>query len=242
MVGAPAARAEDAVVVPCRPTVTCTADLAPPGTLEIELGYQLRLPEAGATQQSVPVLAKLPLRKWLELQLGTNGFTRAGPARYVDNLVLGAKLHLRDQTATWPSLAVTVSASVPTVAQRGYVRAYDAAVVIHASKDVGHLHLDANVGLTADDLGGGRALQPWAAVAATWPVTKRVAIAVEPHYFADAAPLAPRDGGAIVALEVAARGWLIVDGAVDAVGWGPRSVAAIVGVSIAPARLWSGPG
>jgi hypothetical protein len=238
LVGAGAVRADNAQVLPCRPTVTCTADLAPPGTLELELGYQARWPSAGATQQTTPILAKLPILRWLELQLGTNGLTLAGSARYIDNAVAGAKLHVLDQTATLPSIAVTASVSVPTVAQRGYVRAYDGAVVVHASKDVGHVHLDVNLGLIADDLGGARAYQPWAAVAATYPLTSRISIALEPHYFADASPVAPRDAGAIVAVEVAVRGWLVLDGAIDAVGLEPRSLAALVGVSIAPARLW----
>ncbi len=238
LAGSRAVRADDDQVLPCRPTITCTADLAPPGTLELEAGYQLRDASAGPTQQTTPFLAKLPVRRWIELQLGTNGVTTAGDARYVDNAIAGAKLHVRDQTPSWPSLAVTASASLPTVAQRGYVRAYDAELVVHASKDAGALHLDVNAGLYADDLGGARAYQPWVAAAATYPLGKRISLAIEPHYFADASPIAGRDAGAIVAIEVAPRGWLVFDGALDAVASEPRAIAAIAGVSIAPARLW----
>ena len=49
--------------------------------------------------------------------------------------------------------------------------------------------------------------------------------ALEPHYLADATPLAARD-------------WLVIDAAIDVVGWDQRSVTAIVGASIAPVRLW----
>jgi hypothetical protein len=47
-----------------------------------------------------------------------------------------------------------------------------------------------------------------------------------------------RDVGAIAAVEVAARDWLVIDAAIDLVGWDQRSVTAIVGASVAPARLW----
>jgi hypothetical protein len=39
-------------------------------------------------------------------------------------------------------------------------------------------------------------------------------------------------------VELALRGWLVVDAAVDAIGWDQRSLTAIVGLSIAPVRLW----
>ena len=120
------------------------------------------------------------------------------------------------------------------------MRTYDAGLVAHASKDVGDLHLDANVGVAVDQLGGPRAYQPFAAIAATYALTKQLSIALEPHYFADASPSAPRDVGAIAAIEYAVRGWLVVDCAIDAVGWDQRSLAAIAGMSIAPVRLWGG--
>jgi hypothetical protein len=233
-----ASPSDDVHVAQCRPTVTCTADLASPGTLELEIGGQLRWQDGGGTQLTTPFLAKLPLAHWLEVQLGTNGYTRADAASYVDNVVGGAKLHLLDQTAARPSVAVTASVAVPTLAQRGYVRAYDLGLVAHASKDIGDLHLDVNMGVAVDELGGPRAYQPFAALAATYAITKRLSLALEPHYFADASPSAPRDVGAIAALELAVRGWLVVDCALDAVGWDQRSLAAIAGVSLAPVRLW----
>lgn len=232
-----AVAADDVRVVPCRPTVTCTADLAAPGTLEIEVGYQVRR-VSGELDHGTPVLVKLPVAPVLELQLGTNGYTRTDTASYVDNVVAGAKLHLADQTARRPSFAVTASISVPTPAQRGYARVYDAAIVGHASKDLGSFHVDLNAALVVDQLGGPRAYQPWAALAATYAATSRVSLALEPHYFADAAPLAARDAGVIAAVELAARSWLVIDGAIDAVASEPRSLTAIIGVSIAPARLW----
>ena len=69
-------------------------------------------------------------------------------------------------------------------------------------------------------------------------MTPKLSIALEPHCFADASPAAPRDLGAIAALGFAARPWLVIEGAVDAIGWSQRSVTALVGMSIIPGRIW----
>ena len=241
--GSPAAaRADDDLrVAPCRPTVTCTADLAPPGELELELGYQLRrVDEGGAFEQATPFLVKLPLARWVEVQVGGNGYTVAPGARYFDNVTAGAKLHFVDQEGQRPSLALTVTASVPTVAQRGYTRSYDLFAVAHASKDYGKLHLDWNVGFALLQLERPVVTQRFTAIAATYALTGRLSATLEPHYFSDADPAAPRDVGAIVAIGYAIRPWLVLDGAVDVVFADQGSVAGLAGISIAPVRLWGG--
>ncbi len=142
---------DDDSALPCRPTVSCTADLASPGLIEAEVGTQLRSVD-GELQVTTPILLKLTLAEWLQLQVGSNGFTYLGGApssHYVDNLTLGAKLHLVGQDGLRPSLSVSASLSIPTVAQDGYTRAWDALVTGYASKDLGWLHLDLNVGLQA---------------------------------------------------------------------------------------------
>jgi hypothetical protein len=222
------ARADDVRVLPCRPTVTCTAELSDPGTVELELGYQWRR-EAGDTQ-TTPFLLKLPLAHWLEVQVDGNGYTAAPGARYVDDAVVGAKLHLLDQDSWWPALAVTASAAIP-----GH-DPFEVIATVHASKDAGRYHVDVNIGLDA----WRNVRQPYAAIAVSRALTGRWSVAIEPHYFAYAEPLAQRDGGAIGALAFAARSWLVIDAAIDAVAIGPRAVAALAGVSIAPVRLWGG--
>jgi hypothetical protein len=243
---AASARADDLHVLPCRPTVSCTADLAPPGTLEIELGYQaVRDDATGNVTQSTPVLVKLPVAHWLELQLGDNGYTVAPNTYYLDNVIAGAKLHVADQTDHRPSLALTVAASVPTVAQEGYTRTTDLFVTAHASKDFGKLHVDANIGLDAWQLEGpagpgapGTQYQPFVVAAATYAVTDKLGIALEPHYFASAGAIAPRNFGLLAAVEYAARPWLVVDAAVERVFLDQGSIAALAGISLAPVRLW----
>ena len=229
---------DDRKVAPCRPTVTCTADLAPPGTLEIELGYQLRrIDEGSVYEHGVPLLAKMPFTTWLEAQLGSNGYTVTPMGSYFDNVTAGAKLHLLDQAGARPSIALTVTASIPTASQRGYTRIYDLFVTAHASKDYGSLHLDWNVGVDAWQLAGPTSAQPFTALAATYAVTPRTGVTLEPHYFADASPIAPRDVGLVAAATYSLRSWLVVDVAADVVVAAQASATLLVGVSLAPIRV-----
>lgn len=243
LLAARAARADDDEphVAPCRPTVTCTADLAAPGTLEIEVGDQLRR-GGDQTSNATPFLVKLPLATWLELQLGGNGLVYASGATgstYVDDLIAGAKLHLADQTHLRPSLAVTLAVGVPSSnAPSG--AATDLYATAHASKDLGALHLDANAGLYTYDVSGQTAYQPFVAVAAGYPLSARVTATLEPHYFARAGSTAQRDAGAIAAVAFAVRPWCVVDAAIDLVATDPRALEALAGISLAPARLWGG--
>jgi hypothetical protein len=229
------AHADDRVV-PCRPTVTCTAELAPPGELEVELGYQLRR-VSDHFEHAAPLLIKLPIASWVEAQLATD-YAVTPTAHYLDNIVAGGKLHVLDQRGPWPSFAVTLAAGFPTFVQQGYTRAYDLFATAHASKDYGKLHLDWNAGIYAWQIQGPVHYQPFTALAASYALSSRLSVALEPHYFAYALPLAPRDGGAIAAVGYALRPWLVFDAAVDVVFADQSSVAGIAGVSVAPAHLW----
>jgi hypothetical protein len=239
LVAAPARADDDAKVLPCRPTVTCTAELAPPGTLELEVGEQLQR-GGGAWSDAVPLLVKLPIARWFEAQVGTDYFVGPG-ARYLDNVALVAKFHLHDQApGIMPAVALSGGLTVPTFAQQGYARAVDAFATLHVSKDIGSVHLDGNVGLIAWALDGATSYQEWAALAASYALTARWSIAIEPHLFADAPPNAAHDGGALAAVGFTPNPRVVIDAAVYAVATQPQSLAALVGVSLAPARLWGG--
>jgi hypothetical protein len=225
-------------VLPCRPTVSCTADLATPGLLELEVGYQVR--RAGDDfQHGTPLLLKLPLATWIEAQVGSNGFTYIdADHHYLDNLVAGVKVHLLDQGDARPSLALTAAFSAPVAAQPGFTEADDLFLTAHASKDLGSFHVDLNAGVYVWGLDGSASAQPWTALAASCALTPAVSLTLEPHLFASAPPLAAHDAGVIAAIGVAARPWLIADGALEVTGWDQASVSAIVGLSIIPVRLW----
>ena len=118
----------DTQSLPCRPTIACTAELVAPGAFELETGALTRRFADHAQQLSDPFLAKLTLTTWVQLQVGSNGYTNEQgkvPARYFDNVYGGPKFHLSDQTAKLPSVSFSFAASLPTVAQEGYVRGDD---------------------------------------------------------------------------------------------------------------------
>ncbi len=66
---------DDLKALPCRPTIACTADIVPPGSFELEIGYLFRKLRSPLLQHSVPFLAKLTLAEWVQLQVGGNGPT-----------------------------------------------------------------------------------------------------------------------------------------------------------------------
>ena len=196
-----------------------------------------------ATQRSFPVLFKLTLARWLQVQVGSNGYTvdsGDAPARYFDNVVLGLKFHLADQSGARPSFAITAAASLPTPSgQEGYVRAYDAFFTGHASKDVGRVHGDLNVGTYLWRLEDHPLPQVFGALALSTNLVDPFGVMVEGYVFSSAAPIATRDGGVLVAFTHSPRPWLTFDLGGD-VGTFPatREYSVFVGMSIVPARLW----
>src|SRR5580700_10408329 len=72
-------------VLPCRPTIACTAEIVHPGTLELETGVLYRSLAGGERQWTTPTLFKLTVTNWLQLQLASNGYTVIhgdAPGRY----------------------------------------------------------------------------------------------------------------------------------------------------------------
>jgi hypothetical protein len=232
--------------LPCRPTIACTADFVRPGTFELESGVIYRsLPGASrATRQwTFPFLAKLTMAEWVQLQVGSNGATFVdgdAPARYLDNVAVGAKLHLHDQTDFTPSLSLSAAASIPTWDdQEGYARAYDATFLGYVTKDFGPLHADFNTGVTVLDLDTSARPQPMAALALSASLPPPFGAMAEAYYFSDASAVAMRDGGLLFAVTHSPRPWLVFDAGGD-VGWfsATRAYSVFIGMSIAPVVLW----
>lgn len=248
----------DVSAIPCRPTISCNADIVAPGALEIEVGYiARRLPSvegspqaAGSTlglgQGTFPVLFKLSLAKWIQLQVGSNGYTfLRGPvaAHYLDNVNVGFKLHLVDQGSVAPSVALSAAFGVPTFAgQTGYVREDNVFATAHVSKDLGPLHEDLNVGVIDWGIDGSARAQPFVALATSTALPSPFGVACEVYYFGDATPQATRDGGVLLAVTHTPRPWLVFDVGVDA-GFFPstRPWSAFVGMTVVPAVLWGVP-
>jgi len=227
---------------PCRPTISCTADLTSPGTLEIEAGEAYAAASGGGHQASFPIELKQTLTPLVQLQAGSNGYTFLGPtprAHYLDNVVFGPKLHLRDQGDVWPSLAVAAELGLPTFAAGGYTQSDDAFFTAFASKDVGPLHGDFNVGVELWQLDAAAKPQAFTALALSTALSSRLSVALEGYVFSDAAPVVSHDGGIRVAFGLTARPWLVIDVGGDA-GFFPdtRAYTFFLGATVIPVVWW----
>jgi len=243
--GAPGAAADlpddRDTAIPCRPTVSCAADIAAPGVFELEAGALYAQGNAGQDTTTIPFLLKQSLTHWLQLQVG-NGFTLirgVAHAQYLDNIVVGPKFHLLDQGELAPSLSLSAEASLPAFAASGYSRLVDAAFIAYASKDLGPLHIDLNQDITVLDLGNSRTLQEYTSLALSHSLPGGFGVALEGYYISPAALLASRDGGVRAALSCSLRSFLVVDLGGDA-GFFPstRAFSLFAGLTIIPAVLW----
>jgi hypothetical protein len=226
----------DVAALPCRPTVACTAEIATAGTTEIEAGLFASKSEA-TRAWTYPFLLKHTFASWLQLQATSNGLTTirgATRARFFDNVAVGPKLHLVDQSALLPSFALTALASIPTFAASGYTRAYDVVVTGHASKDVGRLHLDYNAGANLLALDQSPTAQAFTALALSTAIVAPLGAALEGWFASDASPAAPHDGGVRAAFAMTPRPWIVLDFGAD-VGFFPstRAYSLFAGMSIA---------
>jgi len=232
-------------VLPCRPTVSCTADLVPPGSLEIEAGYLARrVPRAGYVH-SQPLLLKLSLLERLQLQAGTNGkvFTTGEverEARYLDDISIALKPKLLDQTDLLPSVAISVALSIPSWDRHpDFPFAYDASFWGYASKDMGSLHVDINGGVNVWEFDLSPTYQPFATLAFAAPLAGGFGTLLEGYYFADAGKIAPADGGILGGLTYAPRSWLMFDlGLDEGLRVSTRKMSMFVGMTVIPYDFW----
>jgi hypothetical protein len=227
---------------PCRPTISCTADIVSPGSVEVEVGSQLSGVARGDRELAFPLLLKLTFTRLLQLQVGSNGYTTiAGPVpvHYFDNVILGPKLHLLDQGDIRPSLAITAQLSLPTVAERGYEQIDDAFFTGHASKDISFLHIDWNAGAYVWRFDDSPVVQGFTALALSTSLSSVIGVAAEAYYFSNAAPVVSRDGGFRGVLTATVRPWMVLDVGGDA-GWFPstRAYTFFFGMTLVPVVLW----
>lgn len=221
---------------PCRPTITCTAEIVAPGAFEVEAGAQ-QLHAAGSSQWSFPVLLKQGFAPWLELQVGSNGYTILRDGRrsaFLDNAFVGPKFHLRGQGTVLPSLSLSAQVSVPTFDADGYDRNWDLFFVGLLSKDIGPIHVDANAGANLWRLDSLRS-QGFVSGVLSKSLPADFTFEAETYYLSEAAPVAPRDGGLRGALTWKGRSWLVLDVGGDA-GFFPsvREYTLFAGLTVIP--------
>jgi hypothetical protein len=231
---------------PCRPTISCTAEIAAPGTLELESGVLASKLGDGTRSLSIPFLLKETVARFLQLQVGSNGYTTttSSPrARYLDNVAVGAKLHLVDQHGFLPALALSAAWGIPTFAATGYTRNEDAFFTGYASKDVGPIHVDLNAGANVYRLEAPRT-QALGAIALSGGIPETpFGLAVEAYAFSDASPVQQRDGGVRGCVLLTPRPWLVFDVGGDAgLVASTRAYSAFFGATIIPVVFWRASG
>ena len=209
-------------VLPCRPTVSCTADLVPPGSFEIEAGYLARRVPPAGTVHAEPLLLKLTVLDWLQLQAGMNGqvFTTGDVARslrYLDDISFGPKVRFWKQTDVRPSFAVSAALSIPSWNRpKDFPYAYDASFWIYLSKDLGRLHLDLNGGLNVWQFDHPSiSYQRFVTLASSFSLTTEFAALLEVYAFSHGGDIAPKDGGVLSGLTYAPVPWLMFDAGFD---------------------------
>jgi hypothetical protein len=228
--------------LPCRPTIACTADIVSPGTFEVEAGALFRRIDGTARQWTFPFLLKQTVTETVQVQVGSNGYSIVEgdvPAQYLDDVVVGPKVHLLDQTRSRPSVAFSVELSIPTFRQVGYLRTYDVLATAFATKDLGPVHADLNAGVNLWRIDGAPRPQELAALALSGTVVGPLGAMLEGYIFSDASPVAYRDGGLLFALDEEVRPWLVLDEGAD-LGLYPsnRAYSVFLGATIIAAVLW----
>jgi hypothetical protein len=234
-------------VLPCRPTISCTADIVPPGTVEIEAGYAARYVRPAGFVHAEPLLFKLTLVPWLQAQVGSNGYVAqtgsvARAIRY-DDIWFTLKAHLVDQVSgsAIPSIAVSAAMSVPSFGPASdFPFAYDASFWGYVSKDLGRVHLDLNGGLNEwqFDLPV-RVSQGFVTAAATITLPLHLGAMIEGYGFSDAGAVAPGDAGLLTAVSYSPSPSINIDVGEDT-SFIPstRRMTLFVGMTFIAARLW----
>jgi hypothetical protein len=228
--------------IPCRPTISCSADIEAPGIFEIEAGPQYAHGATSAT--TTPVLLKQSLATWLQLQAGTNGYTLLQGnvnAQYLANIFVGPKLHLFDQGVSAPALAISAEAGLPVNPTHGFVRTYDLLFIGYLSKDFGRLHADFNAGLDIGNLPRPASVQYYLALALSTALADHVGMSLEAYFFYNSS-LAADDGGVRLAFTFPLRSWLVLDCGGD-VGFfqAQRSFTVFGGITVIPVVFWRPP-
>jgi hypothetical protein len=160
-------------------------------------------------------------------------------ADYFDNVVLGPKFHLVDQSKFVPSLSVSAQVSVPTFEASGYARNTDLFFVGYASKDLGPLHVDWNVGFDLWRLNDSPRAQGYTSLVLSTTLPANLGIEAEGYIFSSAGSAASHDAGVRGALTYSPRSWLVVDAGGD-VGLYPstRGYTVFAGVTVIPVVFW----
>lgn len=205
-------------VLPCRPTIACTAEIVKRGVLEVETGFARRH-SADAPVSTVQALVKYSVTDRVQLQLGTNNLVMAqhgSDTQTLDGVYGGTKLVLRDQSERAPAISVSAlvmlptrdGASAATQTTDGYFWAY-------ASKDLGSVHADFNVGLDVLSIDHHPAVQELVALSLSRDLAYGVGAMLEGYTYEGGGDYAEHDAGILTGLSYALTPRIMFDAGAD---------------------------
>jgi hypothetical protein len=210
--------AEDEVkVLPCRPTISSTAEIVKAGVLEVETGVARRH-SADAPVNTVQVLVKYSVTDRLQLQLGTNNLVMAqgSDTHTVDGVYGGTKLVLREQSERAPAISVSALVMVPTRdGATAATQTTDGYFWAYVTKDLGFMQADFNVGLDVLSIDHHPAVQELVALSLSRDLAYGVGAMLEGYTFEDGGDYADPDAGILMALSYALTPRIVFDAGVD---------------------------
>ncbi|NVB79589.1 MAG: hypothetical protein HOV81_14425 [Kofleriaceae bacterium] len=224
-------------VLPCRPTIACTAEIVPGGTVELEVGWAQRRASESPTNSAL-ALAKVSLTDHVQLQLGTNNVvsSQGGAMDTLDGVFVGPKIVLVDQTDRAPAIAVSALVSTPTRdGDAAVIRTTDLNLWAYASKDLPWMHADFNVGFDVLSVDDHPALQELVALSLSRDVGHGVGAMLEGYAFWNGGPYAEHDAGVLSGLTYAITPRVMFDGGFDVSLYrDSRNVTLFAGVTFVP--------
>lgn len=227
----------DVQVLPCRPTIACTAEIVPERTLELETGFAQRR-ATGATVNSVQALLKYSITDRVQVQLGTNNIvvSQTGMSTHaIDGVYFGPKVVLVEQTAHAPAIAVSALVMTPTSSDAdAATHTTDAYLWAYASKDFLTLHADFNVGVNVISIDDKPAAQRVVALSMSRDIAWGIGAMAEGYAFTGGAPYVTHDAGFLAALSYSVAPRVMFDIGTDvALFRDARDITLFTGVTIA---------
>jgi len=237
--GVRAADADEGIVsvLPCRPTIACTAEIVPGGSLELELGWAQRR-ASGAPTNSVQALAKISLTDRLQLQVGTNNVlsSQADTMNTLDGAFFGPKVVLLAQGDVVPAVAVSALLSTPTRDGAAAVtHTTDLYLWGYASKDLPWVHADLNVGFNVLSVDDQPAVQELVALSLSRDIGHGVGAMLESYAFWNGGAYAAHDAGVLTGLTYSLAPRVMFDAGFDVSLYrDSRNITLFTGVTFVP--------
>lgn len=207
------------------------------GSIEIELGYIMKDAGEAGREHTTPFMLSIGLQPWMQVQIGSNGYTYRPEAQFFDDLMLGFKFRLTEQSAYLPTVAFSALLSVPTTPdQLGYAPSYDALFGLYLTKDATPwLSFDLIANLNIWHIDDVPLRQLAGALSANFALPQDFSANVGVYAMTGADPYSGKDAGLQVGVGWAPAPWLTVDAIGDlALMKDVRAYSVSAGLTITP--------